>query len=66
MRFVLGLALVLVAMLCSLGFVAAGEPGNHWLWRVGYAVAGIVCLGAGARMLAGQHPTEHDATGDDR
>ena len=61
MRFVLGLLLVMVALMCSAGFLAAGEPGNHWSWRVGYAVAGIVCLGAGARLLA-----EGGAKGDDR
>lgn len=52
MRRALGILLLLVALLCSVGYLAAGEPGTHWMWRIAYAIGGIAALGVGGRMLA--------------
>jgi hypothetical protein len=40
------LALLVIALFCVFGFLAAFEPGNGWLWKAGYAAIGCTCLTA--------------------
>jgi hypothetical protein len=44
------LVLLAFALFCGFGFLASFEPGNGWLWKVGYAAVGCGCL-TGVVML---------------
>jgi hypothetical protein len=54
MRAVAAVALLLLAAFCVFGFIASGEPGpNDIYFRIGYPIAGIVCLATAAALLVG-------------
>ncbi|MGA2247251.1 MAG: hypothetical protein ABSH48_19850 [Verrucomicrobiota bacterium] len=44
-------ALLAIASFCVFGFLAAVEPGNGWLWKVGYGAIGSGCLAGAVAML---------------
>jgi hypothetical protein len=51
MRQALAAVLLLVAAFCVFGFLASFEPGPYLVFRVGYPVLGVVCLGLAIWLL---------------
>jgi len=52
-RYVLAAFCLLFAFFCAIGVVASGEPGpNHYLFRIGYSVAGILAIAAIIVLIA--------------
>jgi hypothetical protein len=52
-RYILTAFCLLVAVFCTFGVIASGEPGpNHHLYRIGYSVAGIFAVAAIIAMIA--------------
>jgi hypothetical protein len=59
---VIGAAVLLaIASFCGFGFLAAFEPGNGWLWKVGYGAVGSGCLTGAVAILSKLHgqPSGH-------
>ena len=49
---VIGAAVLLaIASFCVFGFLASFEPGNGWLWKVGYGAVGSGCLTGAVAIL---------------
>ncbi|MCA9284959.1 MAG: hypothetical protein KDA22_07090 [Phycisphaerales bacterium] len=53
---VLAILLLLVALFCAYGFLAAHEPGISPAWRWGYAGAGGLCVALALTLFLLRRP----------
>jgi hypothetical protein len=51
LRLVAAVLLVALAAFCAYGFVASFEPGDFLIFRIGYPLAGLLCLAAAVYLV---------------
>jgi len=50
-RWLLVVALLVVALACGFGLLASGEPGVHVAWRIGYAAGALLAFAAATLVM---------------